>query len=82
MVGILAGMQNKLNLTSVLMGDIRIQGVFVGPRDCFEDMNRAIEAHQMRPVVDKAFGWSEAQEALKHVESGSHFGKVCITVND
>ncbi|MDP7639501.1 MAG: NAD(P)-dependent alcohol dehydrogenase [Candidatus Hydrogenedentes bacterium] len=82
LVGILAGMQNKLNLTSVLMGDIRIQGVFVGPRDCFEDMNRAIEAHQMRPVVDKAFGWSEAQEALKHVESGSHFGKVCITVND
>lgn len=82
LVGILAGMQSKLNLTSVLMSDIRIQGVFAGPRDCFENMNRAITAHQMKPVVDKTFGWGEAKEALQYIESGSHFGKVCIAVND
>ena len=82
LVGILAGMQAPLNLTSVLMGDIRIQGVFVGPREHFEAMNRAITLHQLKPVVDKVFPFDEAREALDYVGSGSHFGKVVISVND
>jgi threonine dehydrogenase-like Zn-dependent dehydrogenase len=33
LVGVLAGPQAPVNLTLVLMQDIRIQGVFVGPRE-------------------------------------------------
>lgn len=82
LVGVLAGPQAPLNLTLVLMQDIRIQGVFVGPRETFEDMNRAIAKHELKPVVDKVFGFDEAQEALNYVAAGSHFGKVCIRVGD
>ncbi len=82
LVGVLAGPQAPVNLTLVLMQDIRIQGVFVGPRDSFEAMNRAIDLHRLQPVVDKVFPWTEAREALNHVKDGKHFGKVCITVND
>jgi len=64
------------------MNDIRIQGVFVGPRECFEDMNRALSLHQIKPVIDKSFSFGEAREALDYVGSGSHLGKVVITVND
>ena len=64
------------------MQDIRVQGVFVGPRQSFEDMNRALAKHELKPVVDRAFSWAEAQDALNHVGGGNHFGKVCITVND
>jgi len=81
LVGILAGPQAPLNLTSVLMNDVRIQGVFVGPRECFEDLNRALSLHQIKPVVDKTFAFKEAREALEYVGAGSHFGKVAITVN-
>ena len=82
LVGILSGGQAPLNLTSILMNDIRVQGVFVGPRKCFEDLNRALTQHQIKPVIDKVFPYAEAREALEYVGSGSHFGKVVITVND
>ena len=82
LVGGLAGPQAPLNLTLVLMQDIRIQGVFVGPRESFEDMNRAIAHHKLKPVIDKVFGFEEVQEALQYVGSGSHFGKVCVRVSD
>ena len=81
LVGILAGPQAPLNLTLVLMQDIRIQGVFVGPRETFQQMNRAIAQHQFKPVIDKVFPFAEARQALEHVASGSHCGKVCITVD-
>jgi NADPH:quinone reductase-like Zn-dependent oxidoreductase len=44
----------------------------------FEDMNRAIEANRMKPVIDKTFAFEEAREALKYMESGSHFGKIVV----
>lgn len=82
LVGVLAGPQAPVNLTLVLMQDIRIQGVFVGPRDAFETMNTAIAQHKMKPVIDKVFPFAEAQQALQYVASGSHFGKVVIKVGD
>lgn len=82
MVGVLSGPQAPLNLTLILMNDIRVQGVFVGPRKCFEDLNRALTQHQIKPVVDKTFAFDDAREAIEYVGNGSHFGKVVITVND
>ncbi len=69
-----------VNLTAALMKAVRIQGVFVGSREMFEAMNRAIGLHQIRPVVDRVFSMEEAREALRYFESGAHFGKVVIRV--
>jgi NADPH:quinone reductase-like Zn-dependent oxidoreductase len=44
----------------------------------FEAMNRAIGLHQLRPVIDRAFAFDEARDALRYLESGAHFGKVVI----
>lgn len=82
LVGVLAGPQAPLNLTLVLMQDIRIQGVFVGPRESFEDMNRALALNKLKPVVDKVFAFDDAREALEYAAAGKHFGKVCIKVSD
>ena len=41
-------------------------------------MNRAIEASQLRPVVDRVFDFDQAVQALKYLESGAHFGKVVV----
>lgn len=81
LVGVLAGPSAPLNLTLVLMQDMRIQGVFVGPRESFEAMNRAIEQHKLKPVVDKVFPFEESQAALTYVANGNHFGKVCIKIS-
>ena len=66
------------NPLSVLMRGVRLQGIFVGSRRMFEDMNRAIEANQLRPVIDKTFAFEEVGEALRYMESGSHFGKIVV----
>jgi NADPH:quinone reductase-like Zn-dependent oxidoreductase len=46
----------------------------------FEAMNRAMAVNNLRPVIDRVFPFSEAREAYRHLESGAHFGKVCIAI--
>ena len=46
----------------------------------FEAMNRAIALHRMKPVVDRVFAFDDAVAALKYLQSGSHFGKVVVSV--
>ncbi|MFJ6831487.1 NAD(P)-dependent alcohol dehydrogenase [Streptomyces sp. NPDC091209] len=57
-----------------------IRRVFVGSRAHFESMNRALELHGTRPVVDRVLGFEEVREAFCHYESGTAFGKVVIRV--
>ncbi|WP_231511445.1 zinc-binding dehydrogenase [Chondromyces apiculatus] len=54
--------------------------VFVGSRVMFEEMNRVLVEHRIKPVIDRVFAFEEAPEALKYLESGAHFGKIVITV--
>lgn len=67
-----------INPVLVLMKSIRLQGIFVGHREMFEAMNRAISLHKMKPVVDCVFGFDRVHEALQHMESGGHFGKIVV----
>ncbi len=46
----------------------------------FEEMNRAIAVSGMHPVVDRVFEFAEIRDAMTYLESGAHFGKVCIRV--
>jgi NADPH:quinone reductase-like Zn-dependent oxidoreductase len=50
----------------------------VGSKETFLDLLRALSVHQLRPVIDKVFKFSEVKEALRYMESGSHFGKIVI----
>ena len=61
------------------MKSICLQGIFVGSRQMFEEMNRAIALHHMRPAIDKTFPFDHAREALAHMEKGLHFGKIVLT---
>jgi len=77
LIGVLAG-GGQVNPMPILMKNVRVQGIYVGSREKFEAMNRAVALHQLRPVVDRVFPFAEAPAALRHLESGAHFGKVCI----
>jgi len=80
LIGLLTGAEGAVNPMPILGKQIQLQGIFVGSRDMFESMNRAIAVHQLRPVIDRVFEFREAREALRYLESGSHFGKVVIRV--
>ena len=80
LIGVLSGTVEDLDIIPILMRGVRIQGVLVGSRDHFEAMNRAIEAHGVRPVVDRTFPFDEAREAFEHLAAGRHLGKVCLRI--
>ncbi len=80
LIGVLAGRVTDLDVASILMRSVRIQGVLVGSRDHFEAMNRAIELHGLRPVVDRVFPFSDVPRAFEHLAAGRHFGKVCVRI--
>jgi NADPH:quinone reductase-like Zn-dependent oxidoreductase len=76
-IGVLAS-GGGLDHVRVLMKGLRLQGIMVGSRQMFEEMNRAIVANGLKPVIDRTFPFEEAREALKYMESGSHFGKIVL----
>ncbi|MEM9194216.1 MAG: NAD(P)-dependent alcohol dehydrogenase [Myxococcota bacterium] len=78
LIGILGGRKEPFDVIPVMMNQIRLQGILVGHRAGFESMGRAMEAHQLRPLVDRTFRFEEAPEAFSYLASGAHFGKVCL----
>ncbi len=78
LIGVLTGTVGDVNTSLILHKHVRVQGIYVGSRDMFEAMNRAIAQHKLRPVIDRVFSFTEAKEALAYLESGSHFGKIVI----
>jgi NADPH:quinone reductase-like Zn-dependent oxidoreductase len=79
LIGVLSGL-GDVNPLPIVMKNIRVQGIFVGPRAMFADMNRAIETNQLHPVIDRIFPFEQAVLALEHLESGAHFGKVVVRI--
>lgn len=82
MIGVLAGGRAEVDMTPVLMGQVRVQGVLVGHRAGFEAMCRCIEQHRLEPRVDTVYPLDEARAAFDHLASGTQRGKICITVAD
>jgi NADPH:quinone reductase-like Zn-dependent oxidoreductase len=80
-IGILSGIESKLNLGPVLHSSLHLHGIYVGSREMFVHMNQAIERDQLRPVIDRVFSFADTSEAFRHLESGRHFGKVVIRID-
>jgi len=77
LIGVLAPAADA-NILPVLMNSIRVQGIFVGSREMFAEMNAAIAHHRLRPVIHQTFGFNEVREAFRLMETGGHLGKICI----
>ena len=80
-IGVLSG-KGDFNPTSLLMKSVRLQGIYVGSRQMFEDMNRFLGSYtHIKPVIDKTFAFGEVADALKYMEAGAHFGKIVVKIN-
>jgi NADPH:quinone reductase-like Zn-dependent oxidoreductase len=80
LIGVLTGATGEVNPLPAVMRNIRIQGIYVGSREMFESMNRAIDLNAIRPVIDRVFPFAEAREAYRYLRSAAHFGKVVIAL--
>ena len=79
-IGGLAGSANAMPLGSFIGRAISVTGIYVGSREDFEAMNAFITEHRLRPVIDRLFTLEEAPAAYDHMASGSHLGKIVITL--
>ena len=82
-IGFLGGSsEDQPSFLDCLSNLCTVRGILVGSRLQFEDMNRAIEANKIKPVVDeRVFKLEEAKEAYQYMWDQKHFGKVVIKVD-
>ena len=81
-IGFLGGVkaEKQPSFMDALMNICTVRGVYVGSRAQFEEMNRAIEANNIKPLVDeKVFKLEEAKEAYEYMWQQRHFGKLTIS---
>jgi NADPH:quinone reductase-like Zn-dependent oxidoreductase len=79
-IGLLSGAFGKPDPALTGSKQVHFHQIYVGSRAMFEDMNRAITQHQLKPVIDRTFPFEQAREALRYLQDGAHFGKVVIKV--
>ncbi len=80
LIGVLTG--GKIDPVAIMRKSIRLQGIYCGPRNAFLAMNRAIETHQLRPVVHEVFCFDHARDAYHAMAGAGHFGKLVIKMPD
>lgn len=79
LIGVLTGTAGPVTTAAILRRSLRVHGIYVGSREMFEEMNRAIAANGMRPLVGSRFGFEETRAAYDHMLAGAHVGKVTLT---
>jgi NADPH:quinone reductase-like Zn-dependent oxidoreductase len=79
-IGVMTRPEGDLSPYPLMAKFAMVRGVFVGAREHFEGLMKAIAVNKLRPVVDKTFPFDAAPEAYKYLKSAQHFGKVVITI--
>jgi len=81
-IGFLGGdSKDQPSFLDTLTNICTVRGLLVGSRIQFEEMNRAIDANNIKPVVDqKVFTLDQAKEAYQYMWDQKHFGKLAIKI--
>ena len=77
LIGVLS-MQGDANPMPLMVKGAGLRGIFVGSAAMARDLNDFVDAHQVKPVVDRVFDFTEAKAAYTYQASGELFGKVVI----
>ena len=78
LIGVLAG--GQIDPAQFMRKSIKMQGIYVGSRRMFRDMNRAIAFAGLKPVIDQTFTFEKAKDAYHTMQAAGHFGKIVIRV--
>ena len=79
-IGVLTGKGHTIDPTIILAKSIAVQGIYVGSRGMFERMLTAITTNNIKPVLDRVFPLDDYRAAFEHMQSGSHFGKIVLSL--
>jgi NADPH:quinone reductase-like Zn-dependent oxidoreductase len=77
-IGVLSGFSSAISLPMLFSNNLHLIGISVGSRAHFIGMLDAIGRWELAPVIDRTFGFDDVPEALRVMQSGKFFGKLCI----
>ena len=80
MIGVLAGLTGDCSPHPLMLKNACAQGIAVGSREMFEEMNKAIDLNKIKPCIGKIFSFEDSPEAFRHHASGAFVGKVVISI--
>ena len=79
LIGVLSGIAGDVQIGPILHKMLRINGIYVGSRAMFADLNRVLARHRIEPAIDRTFDFAETPAAFRYFQEGRHFGKVGVT---
>lgn len=81
LIGVFTGFAGPVSTGLIMRRQIRLTGITVGNRQQQLDLVRAIEATDIRPVIDSSYPLEKLADAFRHQGSGRHFGKIGVTID-
>lgn len=79
-IGILSGFTTDVPVAAIMGGNLKVQGLTVGSRAMFEDMNRALEITKLKPVIGETLPFADTVKAFELMKSAKHFGKIVVKI--
>jgi NADPH:quinone reductase-like Zn-dependent oxidoreductase len=80
LIGVLAGFAGPVMTATLMAKQLRVIGLTVGSRQQQLDMIDAIEANNIKPVLDKHFPLAQLGDAFRHQAANAHFGKIIVDI--
>ena len=80
MIGVLTGISGEVPTAELFQKNAVISGITVGSRRHQLDMIAAVEANDLRPVIDSVYPLEQLADAFRLQESQAHFGKICVAI--
>ncbi|MEQ9410730.1 MAG: zinc-binding dehydrogenase [Fuerstiella sp.] len=80
--GATAGPPEKIDMFKIFWKQLRLQGSTMGSPADFAQMLKLVEQHQIRPVIDRVFPLSEADQAFQMMKSSPQFGNYLLSIAD
>ncbi|MGC6230990.1 NAD(P)-dependent alcohol dehydrogenase [Hafnia paralvei] len=81
LLGFVANGDKPVDFMTLFKSGATVRPFSVGCREDFIAMNRALNANQLQPVIDKVFKFKDAVEAWRYFDNRQHTGKVVISMN-
>jgi NADPH:quinone reductase-like Zn-dependent oxidoreductase len=77
----------KGNIKEIVPGrafwkQLSMLGTTMGNDQEFKDMVKFVEEKQIKPIIDKVFPMSEAEQALRRMDDARQFGKIILKIEE
>jgi NADPH:quinone reductase-like Zn-dependent oxidoreductase len=79
-IGVLSRPDGDLSPYPLMSKGATLRGIFVGGREHFDGLIKAVEVNELTPIIDRAFEFDAAPQAYEYLASAQHFGKVVIRI--